>query len=463
MALVCVLCYRGIRISESGKLFVESGILGFGIRIQLTIGIQNPSSTDKDWDPVPGIRNPRVESSIDVLSEFHVWWENPLTIFYVRLNRPESCLKQSKVITVLSNTNNGSHSFAFSLADLLLIFDFRPTSPPRNKTSESFEVFGPPHIHPDLLREVYSILEQLLPAVQRNLYEDVDGQKAADSNSPDHEESPLLPSSVKMHRKAVTSDKNIILIRNHFDRADLVNLSSEIDFDLKYSDSAFINKSNGMITESRAYFSEELNFGEPIHSNSSSDVRSLKVAMTSLVTLIELPNYFEQAESERVKVHLFVSLSLPKSKSTFSVKETRKVQTGRAVSNLTLSPSETPLANQTYNSTNSSSILLTRSRRSTNLAFDYSSTLFQKKVLGIMVKVTARYKVQEGVSVRETVVLHIGKFDRKLIDKEYPWSQLQRQQPSRNSYSWSTSIVSAFSLYWYTFIQRVLTKLSFNI
>ena len=299
--------------------------------------------------------------------------------------------------------------------------------------------------------------------MQRNLYEDVDGQKAADSNSPDHEESPLLPSSVKMHRKAVTSDKNIVLIRNHFDRADLVNLSSEIDFDLKYSDSAFINKSNGMITESRAYFSEELNFGEPIHSNSSSDVRSLKVAMTSLVTLIELPNYFEQAESERVKVNLFVSLSLPKSKSTFSVKETRKVQTGRAVSNSTLSPSENPLANQTYNSTNSSSILLTRSRRSTNLAFDYSSTLFQKKVLGIMVKVTARYKVQEGVSVRETVVLHIGKFDRKLIDKEYPWSQLQRQQPSRNSYSWSTSIVSAFSLFWYTFIRRVLTKLSFNI
>ena len=102
-------------------------------------------------------------------------------------------------------------------------------------------------------------------------------------------------------------------IRNHFDRADFVNLSSEIDFDLKYSDSAFINKSNGMITESHSYFSEELNFGEPIHSNSSSDVRSLKVAMKSLVTIIELPNYFEQAESERVKstfsqTSLFLSL-----------------------------------------------------------------------------------------------------------------------------------------------------------
>ena len=37
---------------ESGKQLKESGI-------PLTIGIQNPSSTDKDWNPVPGIRNPR--------------------------------------------------------------------------------------------------------------------------------------------------------------------------------------------------------------------------------------------------------------------------------------------------------------------------------------------------------------------------------------------------------------------
>ena len=345
------------------------------------------------------------------------------------------------------------------MADLLLIFDFRPTSSERNKTSESFEVFGPRHIHPDLLREIYSILEQLLPAVQRNLYEDVDGQKAADSNSPNHEESPLLPSSVKMHRKAVTSDKNIVLIRNHFDRADLVNLSSEIDFDLKYSDSAFINKSNGMITESRSYFSEELNFGEPIHSNSSSDVRSLKVAMTSLITIIELPNYFEQAESERVKVHLFVSLSLPRAKSTFSLKETRKVQTGRAVSNLTLTPSENPLVNQTlYNSNNSSSTLLTRSRRSTKLDFDKTYTLFQKKVLGINVKAIARYKVQEGVKVRETVVLYIGRFDTTLFDRAYTWSQLKQQKPLRWSYSWSKSFVSASSLFWHTSIKRVLVN-----
>ena len=37
---------------ESGIQVKESGI-------PLKIGIQNPSSTDKDWNPVPGIRNSR--------------------------------------------------------------------------------------------------------------------------------------------------------------------------------------------------------------------------------------------------------------------------------------------------------------------------------------------------------------------------------------------------------------------
>ena len=37
---------------ESGVKFKESGI-------PVTNKIQNPSFTDKDWDPVPGIRNSR--------------------------------------------------------------------------------------------------------------------------------------------------------------------------------------------------------------------------------------------------------------------------------------------------------------------------------------------------------------------------------------------------------------------
>ena len=48
------------QVGESDKfLLVESGIRDTALRIQLTIGIQNPSSIDKDWNPVTGIRNPQ--------------------------------------------------------------------------------------------------------------------------------------------------------------------------------------------------------------------------------------------------------------------------------------------------------------------------------------------------------------------------------------------------------------------
>ena len=51
---------------ETGKICLwnpeswalESGIQLKESRIPLTIEIQNPSSTDKNWNPVPGIRNP---------------------------------------------------------------------------------------------------------------------------------------------------------------------------------------------------------------------------------------------------------------------------------------------------------------------------------------------------------------------------------------------------------------------
>ena len=62
-----------------------------------------------------------------------------------------------------------------------------------------------------------NILKQLLPTVQYDLYEDVDGEKS-DSLVP--EESPLLPGPVKMHRKADTSDENSVSIKNHFSRED---------------------------------------------------------------------------------------------------------------------------------------------------------------------------------------------------------------------------------------------------
>ena len=35
------------------------------------IGIQNPSSTDKDWNPVSGIRNPESKTVLDSLTWGH--------------------------------------------------------------------------------------------------------------------------------------------------------------------------------------------------------------------------------------------------------------------------------------------------------------------------------------------------------------------------------------------------------
>lgn len=263
--------------------------------------------------------------------------------------------------------------------------------------------------------------------MQRDLYEDVDGEKATGSNSPDPEESALLPGSVKMHRQANTLDhENAVFIRSNFNRADFVDFSSEIDFDFKYSDSAFIDKSNGMVTQSNASFSKQLNFGEPIHFNNSHQDKMMKVTMVSQVSLIELTNYFEEGEFERVRVHLLVTLSLPKSKATVSVKENpHNVST---VSNSTL----------THNSTNSSSTPLQRSRRSSNLEVDYSATLFEKKVIGITVKVVVRHWVQQGVIMGINAVLSIGSHNERIFNKVYSWNELQNQQPTDISLPWST-------------------------
>ena len=63
--------FRTPHIRKSGSrmrqiLLVESGIL-------LKIGIQNPSSTDKDWNPAPGIQNPVWELRLSDIT--NVIWE----------------------------------------------------------------------------------------------------------------------------------------------------------------------------------------------------------------------------------------------------------------------------------------------------------------------------------------------------------------------------------------------------
>ena len=86
----------------------------------------------------------------------------------------------------------------------LTYLHFRTPKNQPKKSTESFDVYGHRHINQEFLRLVYNILKQLLPTVQYDLHEDVDGEKS-DSLVP--EESPLLPGPVKMHRKADIVEK----------------------------------------------------------------------------------------------------------------------------------------------------------------------------------------------------------------------------------------------------------------
>ena len=57
------------QVGECDKfLLVESGIQLKEFGIPQTIGIQNPGSTDKYWNPVPGVRNPYRGIQIPTLS-----------------------------------------------------------------------------------------------------------------------------------------------------------------------------------------------------------------------------------------------------------------------------------------------------------------------------------------------------------------------------------------------------------
>ena len=133
---------------------------------------------------------------------------------------------------------------------------------------------------------MYGILDQLIPTLKRDLYECVDRQKA---NLLDPEESPLLPHSVKKQREANTTDKDRVTIKNHFDRTDFDDMLSDIDLDLKYSDIALVNKSNGMVSESHVHFYERLNFGEPVD-NGGFKVTNMQATVESHASLIHPAN-----------------------------------------------------------------------------------------------------------------------------------------------------------------------------
>lgn len=290
-----------------------------------------------------------------------------------------------------------------------------------------------------------------------DLYEDIDGVKVTDSHVINPESSPLLPGSVKMHREANTTDPDSVLIKNHFDRADFLNMSSDIDLDLKYYDFAFINKSHGMVTESHAYVSEQLNFGEDIHFKDSVDASMMKITLTSHVSLLETDAfYLGYAESQAVKYQFFVKLVVPKSSPTFSVKEQPHKPEG-ASKNSEMSPNASlPV----HNTTNSSNTALKRSRIASNtirriwedadpiyLSVEHSFTLFEKKVIGINVKGEGTVWMEDssGIEIGTGFDLVIAGKTVSLLSKTYKKNELEDGKGTQTGIEDRKGLVSLFT------------------
>lgn len=343
-----------------------------------------------------------------------------------------------------------------------------------NETAESFELYGHQKTDGDFLRYVYSIVNQLLPAVKQDLYEDVDGKRVNPKNELNPEISPLFPGAVKMHRKANTSDKTAVLIENHFNRTDLVNVSSEIDLDMTYSDLMFINKTNGMVTESRAYLSEQLNFGEPIHSKSGFDITKMNVTLLSKITLIEdspSSSHLADAEFAAVKTRAFVKLVLPKSDAYFTLNE-KPVE----AANICLNSSGSSFNDSDCSNTNTtgphSTVKRTRragrftrnrwnglNKQSLRATIRRTPTLFEKKVIGINVKgetnvwLTPKHRHRFEVGVGFT--LRFGSLSVGLFHKRFNDQQIKRGSFIRIRNKWEKRFVSISILY-----KSVMTKSS---
>ncbi|XP_015758124.1 PREDICTED: uncharacterized protein LOC107337478 [Acropora digitifera] len=319
------------------------------------------------------------------------------------------------------------------------------------KTTFPFEVHGDRHTNTELIRLVYGILVQLIPSVKRDLYESVDGQKA---HLLDTEESPLLPGSVKMHREANTTDKDRVTIKNHFDRTDFDDKLSDIDLDLKYSDTALINKSNGMVSESHVHFYKRLNFGEPVD-NGGFKATNMQVTVESHASLIE-SNFLGYEESKTVDSHSFVKLVILNSNFIFSVVNNTERPTEvepNAVSNSSSVPFGTSSPSQHLNFTsNFSGTPLKRSRRAANvvpwneagrlsLNTERSFKLFEKKVIGIDIKGVGKTWLKNGRPAEIGVGFHlfIGRKRVHVFTKQYDGNQLKDGKDQRIEHRYSLS------------------------
>ena len=343
----------------------------------------------------------------------------------------------------------------------MFVYSLESTS--ANNDSDTFELYGQQKIDGNFIRYVYSIVNQLLPAVKRDLYEDVDGEKVSPRSELSPEKSLLCPGAVKMHRKANTSDENEVLIQNNFNRSDLVNMSSEIDLDITYSDLMFINKSNGMVTEGCAYLSEQINFGEPIHSKSGSDVTMMNVTFQSNIALTEVNpragGYYAREEFAAVDIDAFVKLLLPQSDGHFVMNE-KQVEVASDCSDASGSFINDPHCSE--NSTTRSHSPVTRTRRGGFARHGWNAlnrqslrgtlrkthTLFEKKVIGINVKgetdVWLAPKHWHSFELGVGLTLRFGSLSVQLFHNRFDDKQIKRGLEIRITRKWQRRFVSVF-------------------
>lgn len=346
---------------------------------------------------------------------------------------------------------------------LLFLFVYSSESTNASDVTDAFELYGHQKTDTDFIRYVYSIVNQLLPAVKRDLYEDVDGERVSPDSELSPERSLLCPGAVRMHRKANTSDENEVLIKNNFNRSDLVNVSSEVDLDITYSDLMFINKSNGMVTESRAYLSEQLNFGEPIRSKSGSDVTTMNVTLLSNIVLTEANpragGYHAYEEFAAVDIDAFVKLLLAQPDGHFVINE-KQVEVASDCSNASGS-----FINESHCSENSTTPSQSPVRRTRRGGFARrgwkglnrqiipvmiykSPTLFVKKVIGINVKgetnVWLSPKHRHGFELGVGFSLQFGSLSVQLFHDSFDDKQIKRGLEIRIRRKWEKRFVSIF-------------------
>ena len=189
---------------------------------------------------------------------------------------------------------------------------------------EFFELYGNQQSDAESARYARAILTQLLPTVERNLYERVDGEKPDPNSEPKPEKSSLFPGIVKMHREANTLENDEIFIRNKFNRSDVTNMTSDIDLDISYADYSVLNKSNGVVTKGEVHLTLQLDFREPVRFKKGSTANMMSASFTSKVTLLidekSRRSYLEDEELADVDVRDFAKLFTQKSDQIFTEK-----------------------------------------------------------------------------------------------------------------------------------------------